>query len=77
MVHDTLYIMTPLAGDSACSHSTCRYSNYSQAPGLIATPGGLVLSHGGKGSAPPAGGLGTTGHGECAVHAANMDYATT
>ena len=25
------------------------YSNYSQAPGLVAVPGGLVLSHGGKG----------------------------
>ena len=27
------------------------YSSYGQAPGLIATPGGLVLSHGGKGNA--------------------------
>lgn len=43
--------------------SLTQYSNYSQAPGLIATPGGLVLSHGGKGAAPP-GQLSTTGHGD-------------
>ena len=42
------------------SHSHLR-RNYSQAPGLIATPGGLVLSHGGKGRTPTAGSLG--GHG--------------
>ena len=30
-----------------------QYSNYSQAPGLVATPGGLMLSHGGRGSIPP------------------------
>lgn len=43
------------------------YSNYGQAPGLIATPGGLVLSHGGKGNASAAMGreqLGSTGHGD-------------
>eukprot|EP01048_Picozoa_sp_COSAG05_P008147 COSAG05_NODE_606_length_8386_cov_17.739471_6_plen_201_part_00 len=47
-----------------------QYSTYGQAPGLIATPGGLVLSHGGKGNnasvaAPASGGeLGATGHGD-------------
>ena len=39
-----------------------RYTNYSQAPGLIATPGGLLLSHGGRGSAK-AGYL-QAGHGD-------------
>ena len=43
------------------------YSSYGQAPGLIATPGGLVLSHGGKGNASSSGiggQLGSTGHGD-------------
>merc|ERR1711957_1000033 len=39
------------------------WSNYSQAPGLIATPGGLVLSHGGRaGTHEEAGKL--QGHGD-------------
>ena len=43
-----------------------QYSNYSQAPGLIATPGGLILSHGGKAASGRSGGgqLGSTGHGD-------------
>ena len=43
------------------------WSNYSQAPGLIAVPGGLVLSHGGRGKTATAGSgrLGATaGHGD-------------
>ena len=48
------------------------YSSYGQAPGLIATPGGLVLSHGGRGAVPPLLGAGggpdhnrnLTGHGD-------------
>ena len=45
------------------------YSNYSEAPGLIATPGGLILSHGGKGGSGASSGrsggqLGATGHGD-------------
>jgi len=45
------------------------YSDYGQAPGLVATPGGLVLSHGGRGAIPPLLGAVTgagnlTGHGD-------------
>jgi len=42
------------------------FSNYSQAPGLVAIPGGLVLSHGGKGVAGAYPNLGArlTGHGD-------------
>ena len=47
------------------------YSTYGQAPGLVATPGGLVLSHGGKGNnTASTGGEGqqlgstVTGHGD-------------
>ena len=38
------------------------FSNYSQAPGLVAIPGGLIMSHGGKGRSVPASQLG--GHGD-------------
>ena len=41
-----------------------RYTNYSQAPGLIATPGGLLLSHGGLGPPPSADGSLRAGHGD-------------
>ena len=41
------------------------YSSYGQAPGLVATPGGLVLSHGGRGAVPPLFGVANlTGHGD-------------
>ena len=40
------------------------FHSYGQAPGLIATPGGLVLSHGGRGAVPPLLGVGVTGHGD-------------
>jgi hypothetical protein len=44
------------------------YSSYGQAPGLIATPGGLVLSHGGRGNVSLGGkgqlGSTATGHGD-------------
>jgi hypothetical protein len=39
-----------------------EWTNYSQAPGLIAIPGGLILSHGGKGNTA-SGRLGAT-HGD-------------
>ena len=43
----------------------CEWTNYSQAPGLIAVPGGLLLSHGGKGKPQNPGKLGaTSGHGD-------------
>jgi hypothetical protein len=46
-----------------------QYSSYGQAPGLVAIPGGLVLSHGGRGNASSGGGeegsrLGSRGHGD-------------
>ena len=57
--NDSLHWTAPIALPALAA-----YSNYSQAPGLIATPGGLILSHGGKGDAGSFGRLGATGHGD-------------
>jgi hypothetical protein len=63
--NDSLHWTAPVALEGFAPYST-----YGQAPGLIATPGGLVLSHGGKGNNASAGGEGqqlgstATGHGD-------------